>query len=205
MAELGRIERPWVESFTWKKKLYFVPNVYPVKDAEEEYNGLVNKFWDDVEKQLERLEFAGKVSKILCESIYNEGEDALETLLRINERAHSLVKKKIEQGATLLPIEDRDILNTYIDWRNCLAVVRSQEVSGKIYEYYKEALNRRLKHIQNMIESNISAGEAVMLIIEDDVRVKLQLSKDIELFLVIPPSYDDLIRWLREKLIGMKK
>jgi hypothetical protein len=205
MVELGKIQRPEVESFSGKRKLYFVPNVYPVRDAEEEYNNLVNRFWEDVEKQLERLEIAGRASKILCESIYGDGEEALNILNRINERAHSLVKKRVEQGAVIQPIEDRDILNAYIDWRNCLAIVRSREVSDKIYEFYKEALDRRLKHLQNAIDSNISAGEAAILIMEDDVRVKLQLSKDIELFLVMPPSYDDIMRWLRDRLTGLKR
>jgi len=205
MVELGRIERPEVENFAGKRKLYFIPNVYPVRDAEEEYNALVNKFWEDVEKQLERLEIAGRASKILCESIYSDGEEALATLGRMNEKAHSLVRKRVEQGAVIQPIEDREIFNAYMDWRNCLAIVRSREVSGKIYEFYKEALDKRLKHLQNAIEGNISAGEAAILIMEDDVRVKLRLSKDIELFLVMPPSYDDVMRWLRDRLTGLRK
>ena len=175
-----------------------------MRDAEEEYNNLVNKFWDEVERQLGRLEAAGRVSKILCESLYNQGEDALKTLVNVNERAYNLVKKKIEEGATILPIEDKDILDTFVDWRNCLAIVRSREASNKVYEFYNMAFERRLKHIQDVIEKNLSGGEAGLLIIGDEVRVKLQFSKDIELFLIMPPSYDDLMRWLREKVLRIK-
>jgi len=28
----------------------------------------------------------------------------------------------------------------------------------------------------------------------------LQFPKDIEVFLITPPSYDDILRWLRDKL-----
>jgi len=204
MVELGRIERPEAKSFSGRKKLYYVPNIPPVKDAEEEYNNLVNKFWDDVETQLGRLETAGKVSKILCENLYDHGEDALKTLININERAHNLVKKKVDEGATIMPIEDKDILDTFVDWRNCLAIIRSREAFNKIYEFYNEAFERRLKHIKEAIERSLSEGEAGLLIIGDEIRVKLQLPREIELFLIMPPSYDDLMRWLRERLTKAK-
>lgn len=204
MVELGRIERPDVKNFSGKKKLYYVPNIYPVDDAEE-YNALVNKFWDDVEKQLERLEVAGRVTKILCESVYGHGEEALNILAIMNEKAHSLVKKRVEEGASILPIDDKDILDTFIDWRNCLAVVRTSDVSRRVYEFYKEVFERRLKHIGDMIEQNLCSGEAGLLILSDEIRVKLQLPKDIELFLVMPPSYDDLMKWLRDKLMKANK
>jgi hypothetical protein len=36
---------------------------------------------------------------------------------------------------------------------------------------------------------------------KDEDRSKLQFPKDIEVFLITPPSYDDIIRWFREKLV----
>jgi hypothetical protein len=38
-----------------------------------------------------------------------------------------------------------------------------------------------------------------LLIIKDEDRAKLQFPSDIEVFLVTPPSYDDIMRWFREK------
>ena len=55
MAELGKIEKPSVESFTGKRKLYCVPSVYPVKDAPDDYAGLVGRYWEEVLQQRERL------------------------------------------------------------------------------------------------------------------------------------------------------
>jgi len=200
MVELGRIERPDARSFSGKKKLYYVPNIYPVKDAEE-YNSLVKRFWDDVERQLERLEIAGRVTKILYEGIYEEGDHALNTLYMINENAHALVKKRVEGGAALIPIDEKDILDSFIDWRNCLAIVKSTDVSQKVYEFYKDIFDRRIEHIQDVIEKNLSPGESALIIIGDEIRVKLQFSKEIELFLIMPPSYDDLMKWLRDRLM----
>ena len=34
---------------------------------------------------------------------------------------------------------------------------------------------------------------------KDEDRAKLQFPSDIEVFLITPPSYDDIIRWFREK------
>jgi hypothetical protein len=203
MVELGEIVKPKVESFSGKRKLYCVPNVYSLKDAGDEYkeyNELVNKFWDEVAQHIERVEAAGKIKKIFCEGIYTQGEEALSELAKINERAHIIVKKKVESGAVLLPVESKEIFDTYVDWRNCLAVVRTREVSSKVFEFYKDAYNKRLQHIQNVIESNIAEQEAGMLIMVDEDRVKLQLADDIELFLVTPPSYDNLLRWFRDRV-----
>ena len=50
-----------------------------------------------------------------------------------------------------------------------------------------------------MIEGNLAEGEAGMLIMKNEDRAKLQFPSDIEVFLVTPPSYDDILRWFREK------
>jgi len=205
MVELGQIEKPSVKSFSMKRKLHCVPNVYPVKDAEDEYNELINKYWEDVTRQVERLEVAGKIKKIFCESIYTQDEEALNVLAKVNEKAHRVVKKKVDEGAVLLPVENKEIFGPFLDWRNCLAIVRTIEVSAKIFEFYTEIYNKRLQHIQNVIESNLAEGEAGLLIMADEDRVKLQFSPDIEVFLVTPPSYDDLLRWFREKLKNLKQ
>jgi len=48
MAELGQIEKPSVESFSEKRKLYCIPNIYPIKDAPDDYSGLVERYWNEV-------------------------------------------------------------------------------------------------------------------------------------------------------------
>jgi hypothetical protein len=199
MAELGQIEKPGTESFTGKRKLYCVPNIFPLYDPPEDFKELFNRYWNEVDQQIEKLEVAGKVKKIFCEMVYTEKEEMMEILGRFNERVQQIVKKKVEEGGTLLPLEDKEIFGPYIDWGNCLRVVSTQEVFTKILEYYTEFAMKRLQHILSVIDSNLTEAEAGLLILKDEDRAKLQFPGDIEVFLVTPPSYDDIMRWFREK------
>ncbi len=200
MAELGQIERPSAESYIGKKKLYCVPNVYPVKDAPEDYTKRVDKYWDEVAPQIEKLEAAGKIKKVFCESISVQGEEAFDALAKLNGRALDIVKKKVEEGAVLLAIESEEIFGPFLDWANCLNVVRTKEVFSKVLEFYMELSDKRLQHAGEVIRSNLLEGEAGLLIMRDEDRVKLRFPADIEVFLVTPPSYDDILRWFREKM-----
>ncbi len=199
MVELGQIDRPSAESFTGKRKLYCVPNIYPLFDAPDDYKELFTKYWDEVAQQIEKIEVAGKIKKIFCEMIYPQGEEMLNILARFNERIQQIVKKKLEEGGTLLPLEDKEIFGPFIDWGNCLKVVSTKEVFTKVLDFYTEFSNKRLQHILGVIDSNLAEAEAGLLIMKDEDRSKLQFPGDIEVFLVTPPSYDDIMRWFREK------
>jgi len=199
MAELGQIEKPRTESFTGKRKLYCVSNIYPVYDPPDDFKELFDRYWNEVDQQIEKLEAAGKVKKIFCEMVYTQKEEIMEILGRFNERVRQIVKKKVEEGGTLLPLEDKEIFGPYIDWGNCLRVVSTQEVFTKILDYYTELATKRLQHILSMIDKNLGEEEAGLLILKDEDRSHLQFPGDIEVFLVTPPSYDDITRWFREK------
>ncbi len=205
MTELGKIERPSVESFGGKRKLYCVPDVFPAKGAPDDYAPLVDRYWEEVLQHAERLEIAGKIRKIFCEGISVQGEKALEALADVNEPALGVVKKKAEEGAVVLPLEDDQIFGPFLDWSNCLHVVRTKEVFDKVLESYTELAEKRLRHIAKTIEENLSEGEAGLLIMRDEERVKLQFPSDIEVFLITPPSYDDILRWFRDRLKEVHK
>jgi hypothetical protein len=200
MVELGRIDRPDAEIFAGKRKLYCIANIYPLEDARDDYRKLVNKYWDEVVQQIEKIEIAGKIKKIFCEIIYLQGDEALNILAKIHERIPQIIKKKLDEGGTLFPLESEEIFGPYTDWGNCLRVVYTKEVFTKVLEFYTEFSNKRLQHILSTIDSNLSESEAGLLIMKDEDRARLQFPKDIEVFLVIPPSYDEIIRWFRERL-----
>ncbi len=200
MSELGKLEKPTVDSFMGKKKLYCVPNVIFFKDLPNEYETLSNRYWADVFIQLDKLETAWEIQKIFCENIYISGEEALNVLEKTNQKAFELIKQRIEKGASLIPLENKELLGEFIDWRNCLGVVRTPDIFRKVYDFYAEALNKRLEHVQNTILSNMHEGEASLLIMEDEMRAKIQFPPDIEVFLVRPPSYDDIIKWFRKNM-----
>ena len=200
MVELGKIERPSVESFSGKRKLYCVPNVYPLKDAPDDYKALVERYWDEAGQQVEKLESAGKIRKIFCESIAVGGEDAFDILKGLNEHAFKIIQRKAEDGALVLPLEQEEIFGPFLDWANCLNVVRTHEVFTRVLAFYQELSQKRSQHAGTVIEGNLSSGEAGLLIMRDEDRVRLQFAPDIEVFLVTPPSYDDILKWMREKI-----
>lgn len=204
MVELGRIQRPEVESFKGKRKLYCVTNINAMDISDDDFIALINKFWDEVSQQLERLESAGKIKKIFIENIYLKGDEGLEILKGLNERAFSIVKDRLEKGADFLPLEREEIFGPYLDWANCLSIVRTKEVFERVYEFYTDLFDRRIKYMQALIESNLLDGEAGLLIMRDEDRMKLELPSDIEIFLVTPPSYDDILKWLRKKIELLK-
>ncbi len=204
MVEIGKIERPDVEDYVSKRKLYCVANIYAIEEAPDDFKQLVNRYWDEIFKQIDKLESAGKIKKIFCEIIYQEGEKALEVLSRINERISQIVRKKIEEGGILFPLEKEEIIGPYTDWGNCLRVVYTEEVFKKVLEFYTEISNKRLEHILQIIDKNLAQAEAGLLIMKDEDRARLQFPRDIEVFLVTPPSYDDIMKWFREKLISKR-
>jgi hypothetical protein len=200
MAELGKIEKPSVQSYSGKKKLYCVPNIYPLEKAPDEYKRIFDQYWDEADKYLDRLEVAGKISRIFCELIYESGDVALEKLEKINSRSAQIIRKKMDGGAAFFPLEDREIFGSYMDWSNCLRIISTKEVFQKVIEFYKDIMQKRTSHILDVIEKNLLEGEAGLLIMRDDERAQLQFPKEIDVFLVTPPSYDEVMRWIREKI-----
>jgi hypothetical protein len=200
MAELGKIEKPAAEGYIAKRKLYCVSSVYILKEAPEDYRALFERYWDEVGTHLGRLDAAGKVKKVFCEDISSSGEESLDALARINERTFALIKEKVGEGAVLLPLEKEEILGPFLDWAHCLNIVRSREAFEKVMGFYSELLEKRLAHAKEVIEDNLSAGEAGLLIMRDEERMRLQFPPDIEVFLVTPPAYDDILKWFRGKM-----
>src|SRR4030042_3935718 len=201
MVELGQIDRPETEIFLGKRKLYCVANIYSSEDAPDEYKELFNKYWDEVVQQIEKIEAAVKIKKIFCEIIYAHDDESMNMLTKLNERIVQIIKKKVEEGGTLFPLESKEMLGPYTDWGNCLRVVYTKEVFMKVLEFYTEFSDKRLQQILSIIDSNLSQAEAGLVLMKDEDRAKLQFPSDIEVFLITPPSYDDIIRWFREKLI----
>jgi hypothetical protein len=200
MAELGRIEKPAVDNFSGKRKLYSVPNIFAVEGGPDKYRSLVERYWEEVLRHVDKLEAAGKITKIFCEGILSSDKEALEGLADVNPGASGLLERKMAEGAELFPLESEELFGPFIDWANCLYVVRSEEVAAKVLGFYNAAAAKRLSHIQEIVEGNMCEAEAGLLIMGPDERAKIQFARDIEVFLVTPPLYDDLLRWVRDNL-----
>lgn len=201
MVELGKIEKPQADEYSRKRKLYCIPNIYPLQEADSGYEELVTKYWEEVDRQIEKMEIAGRAQKIFCELIFQQGDEALDALDKINARMVRIIRRKLGEGSTLIPLEDRDILGQYTDWGNCLQVVFTREVFSRVLEFYREFSEKRLQYALNVIDTNLAEAEAGLLFMKDDDRAKIQFPKDIEVFLITPPSYDDIMRWVRDRLL----
>ena len=105
MVEIGKINKPEVEQYKNRKKIYFVRNLYLPKNATDQYKMIFDRYWKEVEEYIAKLEVAGKVVKIFCESLYMSGEDAKRILKSMNVALDQFVLKKIDAGAELLPLE----------------------------------------------------------------------------------------------------
>lgn len=210
MVQLGKIQKPEVSKFAGKRKLYCIANITSFEDAPDEFDKLIEQYWYEVIQHIEKIETAGKIEKVFCEIIYQQGDEALNILRKMDKHLSRIIEKKMKEGAALLPLETREILGPFTDWRNCLSVVFTNEVFNKVFEFYKKYSEKRLQHVLDIIDLNLSKAEAGLLIMKDEERAKLEFPNDIEVFLITPSSYDDIMTWLREKFmqkpdLSMKK
>ncbi len=199
MTEIGKIDKPEADKYKNRKKIYFVRNLYLPKNATEQYKSIFNRYWKEVEEHLAKIEAAGKVVKIFCESLYMAGDDAKKVLKSMNGMLEKIIQRKIDAGAELMPLEDKEIFGSYVDWNNCMMVIRTSTVYEKVQEELKAVVKDRFKHIKSVFESSIGQAEAALLVMRGEDRDLLELPDDIELFLISPPAYDDLMKFMRDR------
>jgi hypothetical protein len=122
---------------------------------------------------------------------------------QLGEECYQIVKKKVDKGAKLVAVENAEILNELMDWSLCLSVVRrSQKVFTKVLEFHQEAGDRRNKEIAKKIDESLKKNNCGLLLMTDENRMQIQpiLSSDIQVFLVHPPAYNDIMSGFRELL-----
>jgi hypothetical protein len=197
--ELGRINKPEVESFKHSRKLLLVPLIYSGKDVPPEYIERFDLYWKQVAEHLVNLEAKiGKINRVYHESISLGGENSLSIMERLNPKSCQIAKQKYQDGAELEAIEDRDLAEECMDWERCLLVgLVSDKVASKISEFYIEASRKRYEHISKKIDETLKADDVAILFIREGHMV--QFPKDIEVFSVAPPALDEIHRWLRDR------
>jgi len=197
--KLGKIEKPSAEEFKGGRKLYFIPLIYCGTEAEAEYLEKFNRYWDQVENQMNDLELKlGQVSKIYHELIPMGSEDGIKTIKEIHDKSYEIVKNRLDKGAQLEATEDSELLTEFIDWSRCLAMgLQNQRVFTQVYESYVEASKKRNEHITKQIDETLKADEIGILLMREGHQV--QFPADIQVFYVAPPTLDEIKRWLRDR------
>ena len=203
--ELGKIEKPPVERFKKGRKLYFIPLVYCGKEPPAEYVEKYNKYWHQVENQVSDLELKlGKVSKIYHELIIVGGEDGFKAIKELNDKSYQIAQNRLDKGAQLEAIEERELLTEFMDWGQCLAAgLQNPRVFTQVYEFYINASKKRSEYIAKQIDETLKADEIGVLFMREGHQV--QFSSDIEIFYVAPPALDELRRWLRDREAELHK
>lgn len=197
--ELGRIVKPSVEGYKEGRNLIFVPLLFFPPGIPLEFLEKVNRYWDEVEAHVANIESKlGSVQKVYHELIPVGDEAGAKGIEELNEASHQVVRRRLEKGATLQPIEDPDLLTEFMDWSRCLAVgLQNQKVLSKLYDLYSEAQTRRNEHIAKTLDETLEKGQCGLLLMREGHRV--QFPADMQVLYVSPPSLDEINRWLRDR------
>jgi hypothetical protein len=195
--ELGRVEKPSVEEYRGKRKLYFVPLIYRGRESPAEYLEKFNKYWNQVENRVSDLELKlGPVNRIYHELVPAGGEEGIKAIKDLNEGSYQVVKNRLAKGAQLEATEDSEVLAEFMDWSRCLAIgLQSASVFSRVYESYAEANKKRNEFIARNIDETLKADETGVLFMKE--RHQVQFPSDIEVFYIAPPALDEVNRWLR--------
>ncbi len=205
MAKLGKIKKPKISDFGESRKLFCIPLIPQLnqKDLTNDLKNSIKEFWVQVASKIEDLKRIGKVSFVYVESVTKDGKTGLDMTKQLSEECYRIVKEKIEKGAKLVAVENEEIFNEFLDWSLCLSMIRrSQKVLTKVLEFHKDTRDRRNKEIAKRIDESLKNNDCGMLLMSDENRLQIQpiLSSDIQVFLIHPPAYNDIMRGFREFL-----
>jgi hypothetical protein len=197
--ELGKIEKPRADDFKKGRKLYFIPLIYHGEEPPEEYLEKLNKYWEQVEKQIRELEAKlGKVNRVYHELILAGGEEGSQAIKELNEKSYEIIQSCLSGGAQLEAVEEGDLLTEFMDWSKCLIVgLQNQKVFTKVYESYSEVSKKRNEYIAGKIDETLKPDEIGVLLMRENHQV--QFPSDIQIFYIAPPALDEIKRWLRER------
>ncbi len=200
--ELGRIDKPSVESFGGERKLFVVPLVLRGNDAPAEYSEKFDLYWQQVKEQLAKLEEKiGRVHHIYHEAIVVGGEEGLKIMEKMNACSWTIVKERCEQGACLESTDDRALAEESMDWERCLlAGFLSEKVARMVSEFYVEASRKRYEHMAKRIDDTLGEGERAILFITEGHA--LQFPRDTQVFSVFPPALDQIHKWFRDRSVA---
>ena len=197
--KLGKVKKPSAKKFEKGRKLFFLPLILTQEKAEPDFKELLNKYWQQSQEQINNLEEKlAQVKKVYHEWIADSGEEGVKAVEEIAAGSKQIVKDCLDREAEFQPIEDRGLLNEFIDWSRCLSVgLLSQKVFAQVYQSYTEVQKKRQEQIAKRIDETLKSDEIGLLVMREGHRV--QFPSDIQVFYIAPPALDKVRLWLREK------
>jgi hypothetical protein len=197
--DLGRIEKPTVESFGGERKLFVVPLIFNYSDAPAEFTEKISIYWEEAGEHLSRMEEkVGEVNRVYHEAVFIGGEKGLETLEKLSPASCRITRDKCQAGAQLEVADDPGLAEESMDWERCLMIgFLSDKVAEMITGLYMEATRKRYEHMARVIDSTLQPGEKGVLFIREGH--SMQFPRDTQVFSVSPPALDLIHRWLRDR------
>ena len=196
--ELGKVEKPEVSSFKHDRKILQVPLIYAGKDSPADYMELFDRYWQQANEMIHKLENSlGSITIAFHETINAGGEEGLQMLSSLSPKSHAIVTDRCRAGNILKCIEDTELLEEVMDWERCLMLgFLSQKVAKTVYDAFGDSSRRRYQHIGKTIDDSLKAGDIALLFIREGHLV--QFPHDIDVFSVAPPVLDEIHRWARD-------
>ena len=196
-AQLGRIERPSLDAYRGKRKLFLVPLLaMPPEDAEDGV-AIVGKYWEQAQRQVTSLEVGvGWVKHVYHETLPEGGDEGLRMLDASGEQgSYNIAQTKCQAGAVLEAAEDAETLMETMDLQRCLMLpFASPRVAAQLQQWMADAIRRRNEYFIQRIDETLGEDEVGLLLVSE--RHQLQFPQDIEVFYVAPPALDEYRRWV---------
>ena len=197
-SELGKVEKPSADEFKKGRKLFFLPLVFTPEQADPEFKAIAGRFWQQAAEHIKGLEDKlSPVKRVYHEWISSGGEEGLKAIDTLESGSREIVKSLAGKGAEIEPLEEKELVDEYIDWGRCLSVgMVSKQAFTLVYRTYVSVQKKRQEHIAKKIDETLGADEVGLLVMREAHQV--QFPGDIQVFYVAPPALDELRHWLRE-------
>jgi len=219
MAELGKIEKPEAGSFKERRKLFVVPTL-PFEELSVEMNidkAKVERFWGEAREKIEYFRSTyGNISVVFIEGMNEDESKGIEIFEKLGKESnhYKFLKNLIDAGAKLKGIDKSGILIQ----GKLLFDEYSKSFSPEIMEIHKgfygkdidfdkwrEYLVKRIQETQDEISKHATGiiselpENANGVLIFTDGR-PLEYPQGIDVFQIRPPAFDELERFLRDKM-----
>lgn len=203
--ELGKVEKPEVSSFKQNRKLLQVSLIYAGKDSPAEYLQLFDKYWQQVDEMIAKLEAKlGSATAILHETLHVGGEEGLKTLEKLSPKSYGIISSRNIKEESLKCIEETSLLEEVMDWERCMMIgFLSEKVAKTVYEGFSEASRKRYQHLSKAVDDTLKDGDVALLFIREGHMV--QFPHDVDVFSVAPPALDEIHRWARDRISKQEK
>lgn len=164
-------------------------------------------YWLNVEEQVNKLEKSfGHISNLYHEANYLAEEDGLKNIQMINEKASQLINSKVDTGARVQALEDKETFFEIFDCQLFLTLRfaskevmdRVSKIAPEIVQVYEQAIQKRREYIPKQILNTLKDGETGILLMREEERMKIQFPPDINVILIMPPVLSEIERWQRE-------